>query len=137
MHSRRFGIFALLIAVLAVGTAGVAVAKKKPKPVKTSIKVSATFSQSTMRDTYTGTVSSPKAACKAHRKVLFQQKQQSKGYVTLASTRTDSSGAYTIPNQQLIASVSSFTYMAAKQKKVGSKLCKEARTFVNKSTPAP
>jgi hypothetical protein len=137
MRSKRLGVLVMLIALFAVGTAGVAVAKKQPKPVKTTITASATFSQSTSRDTYTGTVSSPKAACKAHRKVLFQQKQQSKGYVTLASTRTDSSGAYTIPNQQLIASVSSFTYMAAKQKKVGSKLCKEARTFVNKSTIIP
>ncbi len=114
-----------------------AVAKKKPKPVKTTITASATFSQSTMRDTYKGTVSSPKAACKAHRKVVFQQKQQSKGLVNLASTRTDSSGAWTIPNQELIASLSSFTYVTVNQKKVGSKLCKQASTFVNKSTITP
>jgi hypothetical protein len=137
MRGKWFGVFALLVAVFAVGTAGVAVAKKKPKPVKTSIKASATYSQSTMRDTYTGTLSSPKAACKAHRKVVFQQKQQGKDLVNLASTRTDSSGAWTIPNQEVIASLSSFTYVTAPQKKVGSKLCKQASTFVNKSTITP
>ena len=136
MRSKRLGVLMMLIALFAVGTAAVAVAKK-PKPVKTGIKVSATYSQSTMRDTYTGTLSSPKAACKKHRKVIFQQKQQGKDLVNLASTRTDSSGAWTIPNQELVASVSSFTYVTAPQKKVGSKLCKQAQTFVNKSTITP
>jgi hypothetical protein len=136
MRSKRLGVLVMLVALFAVGTAGVAVAKK-PKPVKSTITVSATYSTSAMSDTYTGTVSSPKAACKAHRKVLFQQRQQSKGFITVASARTDSSGAYTIPNQKLIASVTSFTYMTAKPKKVGSKLCKEAQTFVNKSTITP
>jgi hypothetical protein len=136
MRSKRLGVLVMLIALFAVGTAAVAVAKK-PKPVKTGIKVSATYSQSTMRDTYTGTLSSPKAACKKHRKVIFQQKQQGKDLVNLASTRTDSSGAWTIPNQELVASVSSFTYVTAPQKKVGSKLCKQAQTFVNKSTITP
>jgi ribosomal protein S19 len=137
MRSKWFGVFALLIAVFAVGTTGLAVAKKKPKPVKTSVTVSATLSQSTGRDTYTGTVSSPKAVCEKHRKVIFQQKQIGKDLVNLASTRTDSKGAWTIPNQELVASLGSFTYVTVNPKKVGSKLCKQVTTFVNKSTPGP
>jgi hypothetical protein len=141
MRSKWFGVFALLIAVFAVGTTGLAVAKKKPKTVKTSLTAEGTNSASTHQLGFSGSVSSPKSGCVAHRKILFQQKAHASptsksGLTTVAATKADSKGDWSLTNGP-IAVPANPVFVVAKTKKLGSKVCKTDMVTVDFMQPVP